>query len=399
MNRTRFIELRNEFQTQRDIASRLSDAAELAGRALTPAEEAQYDAACTRMEAIDVEIQRANNGGGEHAVAAINRAIGVGAGAADTPSMGEQLLARGKATLGAVGNVRFAADADTLGRALQHGVSADGTSVSTIEGDLVKFVDANRYAVNAARRVPMPQNHSKTFQRPRVTQHTQVGNQAAEGDVLASRRLQTTGDEISKLTRGGTLALSEQEIDWTDPAMLGLAIQDLAEQYAIDTDTVLVDAIEAAVTSNVTTCALDAGSGDFIEALASAAGAVYGTSKKLPNVVYVGINRWVYLLGLTDGEGRPLFPALGSASNSIGVSPGAGTFGGTEAIGLRVVVDPNFDPDFMAVAASQLVEFYEQDKGLLSVNAPSTLEVIYAYRGYVAANVYAEGLNGLGPDA
>jgi hypothetical protein len=361
---------------------------------LTLAEEESYAATKTRMDQIDQMLARS---GGFDAIAAVHREIGL-AGEDVGTSAGEQLLILGRAALGNLGVAKYhdaITEAEMLTRALQHGVSGDGTAPVTVEGELVKFVDANRYAVNASRRIPMPQNRAETFKRPRVTQHAQVGTQAAQGDVLASRRLTTTGDTITKQTEGGTLALSEQEIDWTDPAMLGLAIQDLAEQYAIDTDTVLTAAIEAKVTSNVTTLALDAGPQDFAVAFAEAAGAVYDTSKKVPDTVYASVDRWVYLLGLTDDDGRPLFPA-GGGTNTLGSLVGATGFSGN-VNGLRLVVDPNFSDGTLIVAASQLVEFYEQDKGLLSVNAPSTLEVIYAYRGYVATNVYAAGLQGLAP--
>ncbi len=283
-----------------------------------------------------------------------------------------------------------------LGRVVAHGVSGDGTAPITIEGDLIKFVDANRYAVNRARQLPMPDNHAPTFKRPRVTQRTTVAGQTTEGDILSSQRLQLTGDTVTKLTRGGVLALSEQEIDWTDPALLGLAIQDLAESYAIDTDTVLTAAIEAAVTEGTETIlSLTAASDVFIQALATGAAQVYSTSKKLADVLFVAIDRWAYMAGLVDGDGRPMFPITGPMNAAGGDTGGLRTFSGFNVMGLDVVVDPNFSANVAIIAVSQLCEFYEQNKGLLSIAVPSTLEVQYAYRGYVAANVYSQGLNGL----
>jgi hypothetical protein len=293
--------------------------------------------------------------------------------------------------------IRVAGGNDVLQRVVAHGTSSDGTAPVTIEGDLVKFVDANRYAVNAARRIPMPDNHAPTFKRSRVTQRTTVGKQNAEGDVLSSQRLQLTGDTVTKETHGGVLALSEQEIDWTDPQMLGLAIQDLAESYAIDTDTVLTAAIEAqADQASAIVCSLTAAPDVFLKAVADAAGVVYAAAKRLPDTLFVAVDRWAYLLSLTDSTGRPLFLANGAQFNPVGSGGSASSFSGAMNIaGLNVVVDPNFSTNVWAVAASSLVEFYEQDKGLLSINVPSTLEIQYAYRGYAAANVYAQGVCGL----
>lgn len=387
MNLQRQSVLRSEHAQLNDSCQRIDALAASEGnRALTATEQSQYDTNLSRMGEINDEL------GGHRPFLP---AVVVGDDPEAGTNLGRHLLVRGQAALGALGVAKYAGAVDTLQRALQHGVSGDGISPVTIEGDLVKFVDANRYAVNASRRIPMPDNRSQTFERPRLTQSTQVDTQAAQGDVLASRRITTTGDTITKVTKGGTLALSEQEIDWTEPAMLGLAIQDLAEQYAIESDSDLTAAIEAKVTTNNTVVALDASAADFVLALAEAQAAEYATSKKLPDVLYAGTNRWAYLLGLTDNDGRPLYANIGAQVNAGGSVSGT-SFGGNVG-GLVLCVDPNFDPDFLAVAASQLVEFYEQDKGLLNVDAPSTLEVIYAYRGYVAANPYAQGLQGLNP--
>ncbi len=340
------------------------------------------------------------------AVAGVNVDAGVaGPGPAAAPSVAGDFITRtsewAMATTAqmfehvAGRQIRVAGGSDVLQRVVAHGVAADGTAPVTIEGDLVKFVDANRYAVNAARRVPMPDNHAPTFKRPRVTQRTTVGQQVTEGDVLSSQRLQLTGDTVTKLTRGGVLSLSEQEIDWTDPQMLGLAIQDLAESYAIDTDTVLTAAIEAqADQASAVVLSLTAAPDVFLKAIADAAGVVYAAAKRLPDTLFVSVDRWSYLLSLVDTTGRPLFLS-GQQFNSIGSGGNASSFSGSMNIaGLNVVVDPNFNTNVWCVAASSLVEFYEQDKGLLSINVPSTLEVQYAYRGYAAANVYPQAICG-----
>jgi len=380
--------LREEFSRCKANLDNLDALASNRGRDLDANERAQYDGSISRMEAISDEMSRMKR---SDAVADVNRSMGFGRPSFDErPSMGDQLKIRGLHELGR-DNGAF----DELSRVVAHGVQADGTAPVTIEGDLVKFVDASRNAINASRRLPMPDNHAKTFNRPRVTQRTTVGQQVTEGDVLSSQRLQTTGDLITKQTRGGVLSLSEQEIDWTDPAMLGLAVQDLAESYAIDTDKVLTTAVETALTASVqTVCSLTAASDVFLKAVAASAAATYATAKKLPDTFFCAVDRWAYLIGLTDGQGRPLFPSV-NPQNVVGTGSTATSFEGLSIAGLRVVVDPNFTAGVWGTAVSSLVEFYEQDKGLLSIAAPSTLEVQYAYRGYVAANVYVQGVNAL----
>jgi hypothetical protein len=61
-------------------------------------------------------------------------------------------------------------------------------------------------------------------------------------------------------------------------------------------------------------------------------------------------------------------------------------------LGLKLVVDPTFANGTCVVAASNFVEYFEQNKGLASINAPSTLTVDVAYRGYFATHVRAEAL-------
>ena len=427
----RLSELKQEFIGLRDGCKYLDALAGIEKRDLTDAEKASYEVACTRMEAIEADITTTLARQAKFdKVADVN----VVAGVVDTvpaaevhtriehvaprspvtydPQLagtafdsrrsseivtktGEYLLRMGRAAFGmAPLEGQDAVEPEILKRVVAHGVAADGTAPVTIEGDLVKFVDANRYAVNAARQLPMPDNHAPTFKRPRVMQRTTVGQQVTEGDVLSSQRLQLTGDTVTKGTYGGVLSLSEQEIDWTEPAMLGLAIQDLAESYAIATDTVLTAAIEAqADQASAVVLSLTAASDVLFKAVADAAAVVYAASKKLPDTFFVAVDRWAYLAALTDGDGRPLFPNAGPM-NVPGSGSGVASFTGWSILGQKVVVDPNFNTNIWALASSQLVEFYEQNKGLLSINVPSTLEIQYAYRGYAAANVYAQGVCG-----
>lgn len=283
--------------------------------------------------------------------------------------------------------------AETLTRALQHETTADtgGLLPVPIFGDLIKFVDANRYAVNVMRNLPMP-DKGATFTRPRVTQTTQVGAQAAQGDVLASRKFTVTGDTVTKTTQGGTVALSEQQIDWNEDSMLDLVVQDLAEQYAIDTETIATAAIAAGVTTNNTTLAVDADATAFFAAAGSAAGSLYGTAKALPNVLFASVDRWAYLIGLVDDDGRPLFPNL-SPVNAGGTLE-LGSFRGNP-LGVQLAVSPEFSNGFFALGVTKYLEAYERNKGQISIPSPSTLEVVLAYRGYFAAHVRAEGLQGL----
>jgi hypothetical protein len=68
---------------------------------------------------------------------------------------------------------------------------------------------------------------------------------------------------------------------------------------------------------------------------------------------------------------------------------GIGTGGLTQAnvfnpFGLKLVVDNNFAANTMVVARGAAIEFYEQIRGLMSVELPSTLGRNFSYAGYVS---------------
>ena len=52
--------------------------------------------------------------------------------------------------------------------------------------------------------------------------------------------------------------------------------------------------------------------------------------------------------------------------------------------GLNLVADRNFAAGTMVVARGSACEFYEQVRGLLSVEVPGTLGRTFSYYGYVA---------------
>jgi hypothetical protein len=52
--------------------------------------------------------------------------------------------------------------------------------------------------------------------------------------------------------------------------------------------------------------------------------------------------------------------------------------------GLNLVADRNFAASTMVVAKGSAIEFYEQVRGILSVEVPGTLGRTFSYYGYVS---------------
>jgi hypothetical protein len=53
-------------------------------------------------------------------------------------------------------------------------------------------------------------------------------------------------------------------------------------------------------------------------------------------------------------------------------------------LGLNLVVDRNFAAETLVVARGSAIEFYEQVRGIMSVEVPATLGRTFSYYGYVS---------------
>lgn len=275
----------------------------------------------------------------------------------------------------------------TLQRAHQTLDQNPGIVPTPILGPVLTNIDARRPAIEAATRRPLPSG-GKSFTRPIVTAHTTVGVQATEKTALPSTPLVINEMTVEKATYGGTVNLSWQDRDWTEPAILDLLISDLAAAYGQATDRAFCTALVAAVTqtASATTGATPSASTSesWLGAIYEAAALVFAAGNATPNTLWVAPDRWASLGALTDGSGRPLFPAV-SPQNALGnVTPGALT--GSVA-GFRLAVDANLPAGTAILGDSQAVEFYEQIGGTVSALEPTVLGTAVAYYGYAATAV------------
>jgi HK97 family phage major capsid protein len=270
---------------------------------------------------------------------------------------------------------------ERIQRALQNEVIGDvpGLVPEPIVGTVINIIDASRPVVASMRSYPMPQ-YGSSFTRPKVTQHTQVGPQAAQKTELPSRKFLVNPLNVTKQTLGGAIDVAFQVIDWTNPSALNAITDDLADQYAIQTEALACAVIEAAgdVTPDVVSSA-----DTFIADLYTAAAQVYAGCGRLPDTVYASVDVWALLGGLVDTTGRPLFGNL-SPSNSPGTYGGITSFAGSP-LNARLVVSPAFTTETLIVAASQFAEVYEDRRGALRVVEPKLLGWEIAYYGYFAS--------------
>ncbi len=266
-----------------------------------------------------------------------------------------------------------------------------GVVPQPIVDGLVKFVDAQRYGLNSMRQLPM---YMGSGIRPRVTQTTQVGAQASEFTELSTRKMLIVRDALTRGTYGGYLELSEQDEEFTEPAMMQVLLEDLAEQYAIETDNAAVDALVAAATNTYElpdATPLNTSAPDVLhKGLFTAANQVYTQCKKLPDTLWCSPDIWAYIGGLTGTDLRPVYPML-SPMNAGGTMEGVISWAGNP-LGLKFIVDPNFAANTLIIGNSQYAEVREQNKGLArGAFKPGTLSTEVGYRGYMSLYFRAEG--------
>ena len=252
-----------------------------------------------------------------------------------------------------------------------------------ITGTVYDGLNPIRPFVTAIGTRAMPQSGA-TFRRPKITVRPTVTQQpTGQLNTLDPSTVTVANNDISKLTFGTYVTMSEQDLDWSDPASINIVLNQLAIAYGQATDNYAVDTCHAAI-SQTASVADTSDPADWIAAIYDGARQISASSNYLPTHMIVTPATWAALGALVDSTGRPVFPQIG-AMNAPGELSAASWNG--NPLGLVLVVDKNAPGSFMGHAAGPAAgfEFYEQQKGAISVDVPSTLGRTIAYRGYAAA--------------
>jgi len=226
----------------------------------------------------------------------------------------------------------------------------------------------------------------KVFIRPKVVTNTSMGEQAAEFDTLTAGTFVVDDIQVTKGTYGGYVNISEQDLDWTDPAVLSFLLDDMTRIYASATEEVAADALGTGVTNSDNFGLANVGDPSYwADWIATAAETIVtGSNGNFPTHLFVNPRMWGEMVRLSDDSKRPMFPAVNPQNALGGMSFGTGN--GT-AWGLQVVMSRNFDGDTLIIGDASGYELFEQQKGALSVDNPSDLSRTIAFRGYFAAKM------------
>ena len=167
---------------------------------------------------------------------------------------------------------------------------------------------------------------SKTWTRPKVTQHTAVAEQSAEKAELTSQKMiigEVTG---TAQTFGGYVNVSRQLIDWaTGGSIMDLIISDLAQQYALQTENDATDTFLAAATAASTNLATGANTeAQVTAAFWGAVGQVYAGTKGAGRVIAAASPQ---MLGLLGPLFAPINPQDSQSTGFQAVNYGQGAAG------------------------------------------------------------------------
>jgi HK97 family phage major capsid protein len=297
----------------------------------------------------------------------------------DTPreveyrSAGEYVIDRWRAGLG---QAEAANRLDIYHRAAAHQTTADNAGLipSPIVAPVVSFVDSNRPLVAwlGPRQLP-----GQNWSRPKVTQHTTVATQSAEKAELVSQKMLITKLTATAAVYGGYVNVSRQDIDFTQPGIMDILINDLAEVYAQVTEAATGSALVTAATAGV-----GLPTGAITEAQITAS--LWDAAQKIYTAVK-GQGRVAAFMppALLSSIG-PLFPPIpASPSQSPGMQAadfGSGLVG--NIAGIPIYVSAGITALNILVLSSAAAEAYEDRIGSLQVVEPSVLGVQLAYAGY-----------------
>jgi TfoX/Sxy family transcriptional regulator of competence genes len=271
-----------------------------------------------------------------------------------------------------------------------------GILPESIVGSPYDGLDPIRPFVSAIGVRAMP-GAGSTFRRPKITVRPTVTEQpTGQLNPLDPSTVTVANFDITKKTFGTYVTMSEQDLDWSDPASLNIVLNQLAIAYGQATDNYAVDTMVSGVTQTETVTDLTDPEA-VIGAIYGAAYQISNGSNYLPTHYFVSPVTWAKLGMLTTTTGAPVFPYVGAPNligqNALGTSSATSWNG--NPLGLVLVVDKNMAGGTTTGTLSGVIghaagpaagfEFYEQQKGAISVDVPSILGRTISWRGYAAA--------------
>ena len=235
----------------------------------------------------------------------------------------------------------------------------------------------------------LPNGNGTSFIRPTIGTHTSAAQQSPQNSVVSAQTMVIDANQVERKTFAGSAEMSMQLIDMTDPAAMGLILNDLMGQYMLATDNYACTTLrQASVNSGTWDGVSPEG---LLQAIYTAAYDASVGTNFFVDTMYTSVKVWQLLGQLVDDQNRPVFPAIGAPGllgmNTLGAG-NAASWSGQNPMGLNIVVDSQFDvidENTLIVAnASRAFECYENMRGMMSVDSPTTISRTFSYYGYFA---------------
>ena len=271
-----------------------------------------------------------------------------------------------------------------------------GLLSTVVLGPLVQDLNFLRPTVDAVGVRAYPDGGTqKTFIRPTITTHTSVASQATELSAVSATTMVIAANSVTKTTLAGQVTLSAQDISFTSPDAMQQILNDLMGEYMIASDNIAADNLLTAATSSGV---WDGTVVDLLASIYNSAGDISSQRNWMPTHMFVSVDVWEQLGRLVDSTNRPIFPFIGAGltgQNTLG--GGSATSWNGTPLGLQLVVDSNFAAKTMIITRvgqgqGDAYEFYEQIRGLMSVEVPSTLGRTMSFYGYVSTFAAISGM-------
>jgi len=222
-----------------------------------------------------------------------------------------------------------------------------------------------------------------TFIRPTWTTHPTVSEQSSQLDAVSATTSVIAANTVTKKTFAGATTLSYQTVDFTDPAAMAIIMQDLAGQYLLAIDNYACDTLVSSASSDGV---WDLSVTDLLKSIYDCAVTTVAATNYLPTHIAVDPSTWGLMMQLVDDNKRPIFGYTGGGLNGYNtIGKGDATqWQGSNPLGLQIIVDKNFAAKTMVIFNSNAYEIYRADRGLLSVENPSTVSRTMSMFGYAA---------------
>jgi HK97 family phage major capsid protein len=259
-------------------------------------------------------------------------------------------------------------------RVAAHQTTTDnpGLLPESIVSPLVNFVEVARPLVSTLGPTDLG---SGAWSYARVTQHTSVAKQAGEKTELASRKMLITKTPLGADTFGGYVNVSKQDINRTSPAILDMVINDLAEQYAIETEEETASVLWTAATAGPIIPTGPATPSVVAGAIWAAAGQVFAATKGQGRTVVAVSPDMLGLIG-------PIFPPINPTnaySSGFSLPLGQGDQG--SIAGLTVIMSAGLQTGQILVYSTAAAKAFEYKYGNMQVVEPSVWGVQVGYAG------------------